>query len=126
MARQADGYFEHLEQYEGPDTPFKPGTFKADTMTCAHCMTVVLLQPLRQRERGWCWKGDHYLCDNCWTLYGRIGECFTEARTIDLIMANPESGVSLGRPATGMPTPQELRLIEDTKVYPHGHVGPAP
>lgn len=40
--------------------------FEASTLTCAHCKTVVVKNPLRQRERATCPKCNfHYVCDHC-------------------------------------------------------------
>lgn len=117
MPRQADGYFYHQELYDGPDTPFKPGVVEMDTMTCAHCMSVVLLNAERKRARGWCWKGDHYLCDPCYGLYKKVGECFTTARTVDLALAHPTENIAIGRGLGGMPTARELELIEKTRIH---------
>jgi len=35
------------------------------TLGCAHCNAVVVLQPLRTRERGHCFKCNRYVCDYC-------------------------------------------------------------
>ena len=35
------------------------------TLSCAHCNTVVILNPLRRRERGYCRKCHAYVCDVC-------------------------------------------------------------
>lgn len=35
------------------------------TITCAHCLGVVVKNPMRIRERGYCAKCDKYLCDHC-------------------------------------------------------------
>jgi hypothetical protein len=35
------------------------------TITCSHCKGVVVLNPERKRERGYCPKCDQYICDNC-------------------------------------------------------------
>ena len=36
------------------------------TLTCAHCKTVSVKNPLRSRPRASCFKcGNRYLCDNC-------------------------------------------------------------
>lgn len=35
------------------------------TITCAHCLGVVVKNPMRIRERGYCQKCDRYLCDGC-------------------------------------------------------------
>jgi hypothetical protein len=34
------------------------------TVTCCHCNAVVVLNPLRTRARGHCFKCDAYVCDN--------------------------------------------------------------
>jgi hypothetical protein len=39
--------------------------YEADTMTCAHCKTVVVKNPLRTRDRPHCYQCDHYICDIC-------------------------------------------------------------
>ena len=39
--------------------------FEAPTLGCAHCGTVVIMNPNRVRERAWCFKCDQYICDNC-------------------------------------------------------------
>ncbi len=41
------------------------GLFEAPTYTCSHCQRVVILNPSRTRERGYCPKCDHYVCDAC-------------------------------------------------------------
>lgn len=40
------------------------GLFESATITCAHCHVVVVLNPLRTRERGYCHRCDHYVCDS--------------------------------------------------------------
>jgi hypothetical protein len=39
--------------------------FEADTLTCAHCKTVLMKNTLRSRERAHCAKCSHYICDGC-------------------------------------------------------------
>lgn len=34
------------------------------TVTCCHCNTIVILNPLRTRNRNYCYKCDQYVCDN--------------------------------------------------------------
>jgi hypothetical protein len=50
----------------GLDCPSVPGGIKMEspTITCAHCNTIVVLNPLRTRARGYCAKCDAYVCDN--------------------------------------------------------------
>lgn len=40
------------------------GLFEAPTITCSHCQKVVVINPLRNRDRAYCAKCDHYLCDD--------------------------------------------------------------
>jgi hypothetical protein len=39
--------------------------FEAKTNHCNHCGTVVVLNPLRTRERAYCQLCNKYICDNC-------------------------------------------------------------
>lgn len=41
-------------------------TFEADTQTCSHCKTAVVMNPERTRARNSCvYCGNHYVCDGC-------------------------------------------------------------
>ena len=39
--------------------------FEAATLTCSHCGCSYVKNPLRTRERAYCQKCDHYICDGC-------------------------------------------------------------
>lgn len=39
--------------------------FEGAILKCSHCPTPFLKNPLRIRERGYCAKCDHYVCDHC-------------------------------------------------------------
>jgi hypothetical protein len=41
------------------------GVLELPTLTCSHCSQIMAVNPLRTRERGYCRKCDHYICDNC-------------------------------------------------------------
>ncbi len=51
------------------------GMFEAPTITCSHCQAVVVINPLRNRERAYCSKCDHYLCDTCGAQLAATGVC---------------------------------------------------
>lgn len=40
------------------------GMLESATVTCSHCQRIVVLNPDRSRQRGYCRKCDHYICDN--------------------------------------------------------------
>lgn len=75
--------------------PVGRGTvFRADTRRCAHCPRQIILNPLRTRERGWCSKGDHYLCDDCNAVYAVTGEC----RPWEKVISDFVDTVAKGKP----------------------------
>ena len=39
--------------------------FETKTNHCSHCGTVVIMNPLRTRERSYCVSCNKYICDNC-------------------------------------------------------------
>lgn len=55
------------------------------TLTCAHCNTVVLLNPNRRRERARCRRCNSYVCDRP----GCRAECNPTDEGIELAFANP-------------------------------------
>jgi predicted RNA-binding Zn-ribbon protein involved in translation (DUF1610 family) len=59
-----------VDHRASPGLPNNPlmgeGTlFEAKTNHCPHCGTVVIMNPLRTRERSHCSKCNMYICDNC-------------------------------------------------------------
>ncbi len=59
------------------------GLFEAPTYTCSHCQKVVIINPLRNRERSWCRKCDHYICDPCGGILQATGVCKTYKQVMD-------------------------------------------
>lgn len=39
--------------------------FEAKTNHCNHCGTVVIMNPMRTRDRCLCYQCNKYICDNC-------------------------------------------------------------
>lgn len=56
-----------------------------DTLTCAHCNSVVVLNPARTRERGFCFSCNAYVCDDKRCAEG----CYSMQRCLDLVLADP-------------------------------------
>ena len=57
--------------------------FESATLTCSHCQRVVVLNPDRSRERGYCTKCDNYLCDQCALVRAQTGDCKTFGEIMD-------------------------------------------
>lgn len=64
------------------------------TLTCSHCQRQMIVQPLRTRERPYCRRCDHYICDDC-ALIAKLngGEC--EPMTAKLDRLQEEAGRAL-------------------------------
>lgn len=69
-----------------PGAPVVPGgaVLERDILTCSHCQRGIVLQPLRVRDRGYCNKCDHYICDGCETIRVKVGECVPMAKVLDV------------------------------------------
>ena len=61
------------------------GKFEAPCYTCSHCQQIVVVNPLRNRDRAWCKKCDHYLCDRCGGILATTGVCKTWKQLLDEI-----------------------------------------
>jgi len=59
------------------------GKQELPTFTCSHCQFVLIMNPLRTRERGYCPKCDHYVCDKCNGIRVMTGECRTFSQIVD-------------------------------------------
>lgn len=59
------------------------GVFEAPTVTCSHCQVVVVLNPLRNRERAYCIKCDHYICDGCGVILAQTKTCKTFKQLVE-------------------------------------------
>ena len=68
---------------EGMPVRSGQGMFEAPTVTCNHCQTVVVVNPMRNRERAWCRKCDHYLCDKCGGILAQTGVCYPYKNFLD-------------------------------------------
>lgn len=51
------------------------GVFEAPILTCSHCHAQLVVNPLRTRDRPYCRKCDHYLCDGCAAVAAMTGDC---------------------------------------------------
>ena len=66
-----------------PGTNAGRGVFEAPTYTCHRCNRVVVMHPLRTRERKFCRAHNDYMCDPCGADVAAIGHCKTIQQLID-------------------------------------------
>jgi len=59
------------------------GMLECATTTCSHCQRIVVLNPDRTRERGYCRKCDHYICDECVGIMHLSLTCVPIAKVFD-------------------------------------------
>lgn len=60
--------------------------FEGPWFKCGHCFPnsrIVVMNPNRTRDRGYCPKCDRYVCDECETTRVLTGECRTNKRALD-------------------------------------------
>ena len=57
--------------------------FEGSTNTCSHCTAVVVMNPDRVRQRGYCYNCDHFICDRCATTMKLTGVCYSFSRRIE-------------------------------------------
>ena len=69
------------------------GLFEAPTITCSHCQKVVVVNPLRNRERAFCRKCDHYICDGCGAVAAVTGVCRTMKQIVDEVQERADKGL---------------------------------
>lgn len=58
------------------------------TLACSHCPNAWVARPERIRDRGYCRKCDHYICDTCATAMKAAGYVhFTRHDLLNAVMA---------------------------------------
>ena len=71
------------------------GLYEAPTYTCSHCQYVVIMNPLRTRDREYCRGCDSYICDGCGALKKQGAPCKTYAQIVDEQLNAAPRGTSL-------------------------------
>ncbi len=83
--RDSPGVSESLAVAGGMPPGAGRGVFEAATYTCNHCNRVVVINPLRTRERAYCSKCDAYICDECGAVKAITFECNSMEKQIEAI-----------------------------------------
>jgi hypothetical protein len=71
------------------------GVMEAATFTCSHCQRVVVMNPDRTRERGYCRKCDHLICDECVQTMFETLTCVPIAKVFDELQEGALRGQAL-------------------------------
>jgi predicted RNA-binding Zn-ribbon protein involved in translation (DUF1610 family) len=83
------------------------GLFESATFTCSHCEAVVIKNPDRSRERAWCKKCDHYICDNCGMALHQTGVCYPfKAMVNDILNLQAKAPAQSEVSASALLTPE--------------------
>lgn len=75
---------EDVAHVPGAQVVGKGELLERDVMQCSHCQRAVVLEPLRIRDRGYCPKCHHYVCDGCETIRVKTGACVPMVKRLDL------------------------------------------
>lgn len=100
--RHSQGVPDEVMVAQGMPVGAGKGLFESATFTCSHCNAVVVLNPKRTRERGYCRKCSQCICDLCTARMALTLECKPMAQIIDEALeaavkqAEPASSILLG------------------------------
>lgn len=71
------------------------GLSEAATSTCSHCQRIIVLNPDRTRERGFCHRCSHYICDQCSAVQHLTLRCVPIAKVFDQLQEGAIRGKTL-------------------------------
>ena len=83
------------------------GLFETPTFTCNHCPRVIIMNPLRTRERAWCRYCDHYICDNCGAILAASRKCLPYRNFLDELQ---EEGLKIAKQAKEPDNGKEITI----------------
>jgi len=87
-----------------------------DVLTCSHCERAVILEPLRVRDRGYCQKCNHYICDDCESMRVKTGLCVPMRQIFDQLQGFAEHGRPLGL-LDQLPNPQLALAVQKSNAH---------
>ena len=78
------------------------GLYESATYTCSHCNKIVIIEPARTRERGYCRSCSQRICDPCVAIKAITLQCVPMAQIIDDVLesavkqTDPVNNILLG------------------------------
>lgn len=76
------------------------GMLEMATLTCSHCQKQLVRNPARLRDRAYCPKCDHYICDECEAHRVQTGVCRPFSQVLDILGDKLEHGETISNPQT--------------------------
>lgn len=94
--RNSPGVPDELIVAQGLPAGAGRGLFESATFTCSHCNFMVVLNPKRTRERGFCRGCNQCICDACTALKAVTLQCKTMKQIVDetLIAADKQAEIA--------------------------------
>lgn len=71
------------------------GLYESATYTCSHCNFVVVIEPKRTRERGYCRKCAQRVCDACDAIKAKTFECLPMKKLADDVQEAAAMGANV-------------------------------
>lgn len=68
------------------------GLYESATYTCSHCSAVVVMEPKRTRERGFCRGCNQRICDACVAVKAQTLTCKTMTQIVDETITAADHG----------------------------------
>ena len=90
-----------------------------DVLNCTHCERAVILHPLRTRDRGYCQKCNHYICDECEAIRVKTGVCTPMRQILDRLQGFAAHGRPLGVLEAMPDAPLALAVQRTNAHYAH-------
>ena len=81
--RNSEGIPDGLVVASGLPVGAGHGLYESATYTCAHCQSIVVIEPKRTRERAFCTSCAQRICDACGIIRSKTMECKTFVQMID-------------------------------------------
>jgi hypothetical protein len=103
--RNNPGLSDELAQQAGLPPGAGRGMVELPTITCSHCQQVLIVNRQRTRERAYCRKCDHYICDPCGAALSQTGICRPFKQIVD--EAQEQAALAEQRTQRGLILPSE-------------------
>ncbi len=97
--RNNPGISEGLAVANGLPKEAARGLYESATYTCSHCNSVIVMNPQRTRERGFCRGCSQVICDACSLVRSQTFACKTMSQVIDETLAAADKQAETAPPS---------------------------